>query len=536
MVASARAGRVGVGLTPPTLMLTETLAPVDGVSPGLNLTAPILQTQAVSKEFPGVLALDAVDFELRTGEVHVLFGENGAGKSTLIQILAGVHRPSAGGIRFRGEPVDLQGVHHARMLGISAVFQEFSLVPTLSIEENLFLGAEITHHGLLDKAELHRRADDILKRLGFPLRPRQRVQDLSRAEQQMVEIAKAFRTDLSVLILDEPTASLTDREAQLLFTMVEQAKSRGVGVVYITHRMNEIRHIGDRITVLRDGKRVATLNVPDADDERLLQLMTGRVISQVFPKIAHRPARSLLKISELTTADRTVKDFSLELHAGEVVGLAGLVGCGKSEVGRACMGLEQITSGRITFDGGDTTGRPVREMLDRGAFYLPPDRRDEGLVMMRGARENVSLPWLGTDMFSRFGFLHRGTERSKVRDLARQLNLQPPNIEYELERFSGGNQQKVLLAKGLVSSVKLFILDEPTVGVDVGTRVAIYEFIRDLCEAGAGVLLISSDLPEILHLTNRTYVMYRGELRAHIEGAEITQDRVLANFFERAQA
>jgi ribose transport system ATP-binding protein len=503
---------------------------------GIQPPAPLLQAQAVSKQFPGVLALDAVDFELRAGEVHVLFGENGAGKSTLIQILAGVHHPTAGSLRFRGREVALQGVHHARTLGISAVFQEFSLVPTLTVEENLFLGAELTNQGFLDKSALHRRADDVLKQLGFPLRPRQRVQDLGRAEQQMVEIAKAFRTDLSVLILDEPTASLTEREAQRLFAMVEQAKRGGVGVVYITHRMSEIRRIGDRITVLRDGKRVATLDIAEADDERLLQLMTGRVISQVFPKIEYRPGPPLLQISGLTTADRSVKELSLEVRSGEVVGLAGLVGSGKSAVGRACFGLERLAAGHIRFNGQDVTGYSARNMLDLGVFYLPPDRREEGLVVTRSIRENISLPWLGAPPFAHFGFLDRRSERSRVRELADRLNLQPRNPEHDVERLSGGNQQKVLLAKGLVSTVKLFILDEPTVGVDVGTRVAIYGFIRDLCEAGAGILLISSDLPEILHLTNRTYVMYRGELRAELAGAQITQDRVLANFFERAQA
>ena len=516
-------------------MATEAL-PKESVGVGLTLPKPILQAQTVSKQFPGVLALDEVDFELRAGEVHVLFGENGAGKSTLIQIFAGVHSPTKGSIRFRGEPIELQGVHHARMLGISAVFQEFSLVPTLTIEENLFLGAELTHRGFLNKAELHRRADGILKQLGFPLRPRQRVQDLSRAEQQMVEIAKAFRTDLSVLILDEPTASLTDREAQRLFAMIEQAKGRGVGIVYVTHRMSEIHHLGDRVTILRDGKRVATLDVAEVDDERLLQLMTGRVISQVFPKIEFRPARTLLEVSGLTTADHSVRGLSLAVRSGEVVGLAGLVGSGKSAAGRACFGLERVASGRVMFDGKEVTGRSPRQMLDLGAFYLPPDRREEGLVMMRSVRENVSLPWLAARPFTRFGFLDRGSEQSKVRDLADRLNLQPRNIEHDLERLSGGNQQKVLLAKGLVSTVTLFILDEPTVGVDVGTRVAIYGFIRDLCEGGAGVLLISSDLPEILHLTNRTYVMYRGDLRAELKGAEITQDSVLANFFERTRA
>lgn len=517
-------------------MVRETSASAEGVDAGLTLPTPVLQAQAISKQFPGVLALDKVDFELRPGEVHVLFGENGAGKSTLIQILAGAHSPTEGDICFRGKPIDLQGVHHARTLGISAVFQEFSLVPTLTIEENLFLGAELTSRGFLDKSEAHRRANDILKRLGFPLRSSQRVQDLSRAEQQMVEIAKAFRTDLSVLILDEPTASLTDREAERLFAMMEQAKGRGVGIVYVTHRMSEIHQLGDRVTILRDGKRVATLDVAGVDDERLLGLMTGRVISQIFPKIEYRPSRPLLEISGLTTADHSIRDLSVTVRAGEVIGLAGLVGSGKSVVGRACFGLERLASGRVMFDGRDVTGRSPREMLDLGVFYLPPDRREEGLVMMRSVRENVSLPWLGARSFSRFGLLNRSNERSKVRELADRFNLQPRNIERDLEHLSGGNQQKVLLAKGLVSTVRLFILDEPTVGVDVGTRVAIYEFIRDLCESGAGILLISSDLPEILHLTNRTYVMYRGDLRAELNGTEITQDRVLANFFELTRA
>src|ERR1700730_8182121 len=350
------------------VMTTEILALAESAGAELTLPTPILQARVVSKQFPGVLALDDVDFELCAGEVHVLFGENGAGKSTLIQILAGVHTATTGSIRFRGQPIDLQGVHHARTLGISAVFQEFSLVPTLTIEENLFLGAELTNHGFLDKSEQHRRAEDILNRLGFPLRPQKRVQDLSRAEQQMVEIAKAFRTDLSVLILDEPTASLTDREAQRLFAMIEQAKSRGVGVVYVTHRMSELSHIDDRVAVLRAGKRVATLDVAEADDERLLQLMTGRVISQVFPQIAYRPGRPLLEVSGLTTAAHLVRGLSVTVRAGAVVGLAGLVGSGKSVVGRACFGLDRLASGRVMFDGRDVTGRSAREKVDRGAF------------------------------------------------------------------------------------------------------------------------------------------------------------------------
>jgi len=493
----------------------------------------LLRAEGLSKHFPGVNALDAVDFDVRAGEVHVLFGENGAGKSTLIQTLAGVHRPSAGVIRFQGRVVELESVHQARSLGISAVFQEFSLVPQLSVEENLFLGAEITVRGILAKRELRRRARDILDRLGFPLRPADRVQYLSRAEQQMVEIAKAFRTEPAVLILDEPTASLTEQEAERLFALIEQIKLRGVGIVYISHRMNENRRIGDRITVLRDGRRVATLAMDEADDERLLQLMTGRVITQIFPRIRYSPGAMLLRLDRVTTVGRAVHDVSLEVRAGEIVGLAGLVGCGKSEVGRACFGLEHIASGHVELEGVDVTGSQSGAMIERGLFYLPPDRREEGLIMVRSVRENVALPALERRPVSRFGILDSRAERKMVRPLVERLNLQPRNIERDVQYFSGGNQQKVMLAKALTRPTKLFIFDEPTVGVDVSTRVAIYEFIRDLCEGGAGILVISSELLEILHLTNRTYVMYRGAIQGELDGAQMTQDTVLGHFFEK---
>jgi len=497
---------------------------------------PLLALDGITKRYPGVLALDGVSFELRPGEVHVLFGENGAGKSTLISIIAGAVRPEAGRIRFRDDAVDLHSVHHARSLGISAVFQEFSLVPQLTVEENLFLGAEMTQGGLLRKSDLHARAGEILEDLGFPLRPTQRVMYLSRAEQQMVEIAKAFRGDLSVLILDEPTSSLTERETNRLFSLIEQAKSQGVGIIYITHRMSEIRRIGDRITVLRDGRYVATVSAKDISDEELVELMTGRVIDQIFPHVNYRPGAEMLRAERLTTQNDSIRDVSIEVRRGEIVGLAGLVGSGKSEVARACFGIEPLAEGRVSFDGEETTGATPRAMLDRGFFYIPPDRREEGLVMMRSVRENVALPSLHLGQLSAAGLLRRGAERSLVEDIAGRLNLQPRNTERAVDHFSGGNQQKVLLAKSLTRDVKLFVFDEPTVGVDVGTRVAIYEFIRDLCEAGAAVLLISSDLPEILHLTNRVYVMYRGQLRAELSGAEINEGTILGHFFEKEAA
>lgn len=496
----------------------------------------LLRLETLSKQFPGTLALDRVNFDMRPGEVHVLFGENGAGKSTLIKIVAGVQKPTGGKIYFRGKPIDLNSVHHARKLGVSAVFQEFSLIPQLTVEENLFLGREVVFGGLLNKAHLHRQARDILGRLGFPLRPQDRVMYLSRAEQQMVEIAKAFCTEPAIMIFDEPTSSLTERETERLFTLIRKIKRQGIGVIYITHRMNEIKRIADRITVLRDGRYIATLDVAEATDEKLVELMTGRVITQIFPEIKFQPGETLLKIENLSTADRTVSNVSINVRAGEVVGLAGLVGSGKSQVGRACFGLEKVAAGTIIFMGEDVTGLGPRAMLNRGLYYLPSDRCAEGLVMLQNVRENVALPSLGLSAFSNALFLRRRSERALVKDLARKLNLVPLNVERNLEHFSGGNQQKVLVGKALAREVKLFVFHEPTVGVDVGARVSIYQFIRDLCEAGAGVLLISSDLPEILHIPSRAYVMHRGQLRAELHGDEITEDAVLGHFYEKKAA
>ena len=496
---------------------------------------PLLELFRISRQFPGVRALDEVDFDLRRGEVHVLLGENGAGKSTLISIVAGALLPHGGQIRICGRIVGLTSVHHARSLGISAVFQEFSLVPELSVEENLFLGAEETSFGVLAKAEMRRRATVILDRLGFPLHPSRRVAVLSRAEQQMVEIAKAFRSDVSVLILDEPTASLTDRETEQLFALIEQVKARGVGIIYITHRINEIRRIGDRITVLRDGRHVTTVHAKTSEEE-LVRLMSGRVIEQIFPDIRFRPGESILEVEDLKTPDGTVAGVSFQVRSGEIVGLAGLVGSGKSEVARACFGLIPKCGGQVVFAGKHATGQSPRTMIERGFFYVPADRRDEGLMMMRSVRENVALPALRTPTYSRGFLLRRTVESALTHALAQRLNLQPLRTELAVDHLSGGNQQKVLLAKSLTRDVALFAFDEPTVGVDVGTRVAIYEFLRELCEAGAAVLLISSDLPEILHLANRVYVMCRGVVTAELSGDGISQENVLRHCFERDAA
>ena len=496
--------------------------------------APLLAARGICKEFPGVRALDDVDFDLLPGEVHVLFGENGAGKSTLISILSGAGRPSAGRIEMNGETAEFHSVHDARALGISAVFQEFSLVPQMSAQENLFLGEERRKGLFLGTAEMRREASRILAELGFQLDVNRPVHRLTRAEQQMVEIAKAFRSELSVLILDEPTASLTDHETEQLFSLIRKLTARGVGIVYITHRMAEIRRIGDRITVLRDGRYVATLPVKDADDSSLVKLMTGRDVGAIFPELAlPEPGREILELDGVTTPTNSVVDVSLNVRAGEIVGLAGLVGSGKSEAMQAAFGAVPLAAGEIRYLGKPVRKPSPRKAIRAGFLYMPPDRKDEGLMMMRSARENMSLAAIDSAPFRRGMFLDLGGEKTRVGEIARQLNLTPCQPERVVNHFSGGNQQKTMLARSLTKKFELIVFDEPTVGVDVGTRAAIYRFIVEQAQAGSAVVVISSELSEILNLSTRAYVLYRGRIQAEIERSELSEETVLEHYFEK---
>ena len=502
-----------------------------------HTAAPLLQTKALTKTYPGVVALDHVDFNLHPGEVHVLFGENGAGKSTLISILAGANQPTSGSVLLEGKPVDIKSVHDARAFGISAVFQEFSLIAQMTVEENLFLGAEPTRGGWLHRDRLRREARAILDELGFDLNPAARVARLTRAEQQMVEIAKAFRSDLSVLILDEPTASLTNQETDQLFSLIKDLSQRGVGIIYITHRMAEIRRIGDRITVLRDGRYIDTLDAATVRDDELVSLMTGKVVGTIFPELdLPAPGETILEVDELTATDGSVQSASISVRAGEIVGMAGLVGSGKSELMQACFGAISIDSGSVRLKGTEITHKPPRANIDAGFLYLPADRRNEGLMMMRPVRENVTLAALNVAPFSNGFVMDRSSENRTVSDLAGQLNLSPLRIERPVDHFSGGNQQKAMLARSLTRDYQLIVFDEPTVGVDVGTRASIYQFIVDLAKAGTAIIIISSDLPEILHLTTRSYVFYRGAVQAELNANQLSEENVLAHFFEREVA
>ncbi len=500
----------------------------------------LARLEGVTKKFPGVVALDNIDFDLREGEVHVLFGENGAGKSTLINVLAGTYPPDAGKFFYRGREVSGLSPHRARIMGISPVFQEFSQVPDLTIEENLFLGHETSVAGVLKKSDMQRRSAALLAELGFDLDPTARVRDLSRAHQQMVEIAKALLHDVKLLILDEPTASLTESETTKLFALIAQLKSAGVGIIYVSHRMNEIKLLADRITVLRDGRKIDTMSADEVTENRLVELMTGRKIDVLFPKIEHRPETVLLRLDDVTTRRGDVRNVSIEVRAGEVVGVAGLVGCGKSELARLVYGLDPIESGKIEIEGQVWDQPSPGGALARKICYFPSDRVSEGLALIRPVRENASIAALDQPEISRGRFLRLKSEKSLIRDIVDRLNLRPPSTEREVGNLSGGNRQKVMLARGLTREIRIFLFDEPTVGIDVGAKTEVYEHIKTLAEEGAAVLLISSELPEVLNLSNRLYVMHRGNLVAELKQGEISEEAVLSCFFddeeERARA
>jgi ribose transport system ATP-binding protein len=500
---------------------------------GVASAPPLLSLRKISKAFPGVQALNAVDFELRAGEVHILFGENGAGKSTLINIIAGVLPPDSGTIElFEYGHVQFRSAQDGRARGIAAMFQEFSLAPDLTVEQNILLNAEPVRLGfLLDQRSARRSVATLCRTLEFDIDPSREVRTLSRAEQQVAELCKALLNDPRILILDEPTASLGDRDAELLFKLLRRLTAKGVGIIYITHRIAEIGAIGDRVTVLRDGRKIATLAAAETTRDQLVELMTGKKAGSAFPEIAHAPGGACLAMKSVSTLGGRVQGVSLEVRAGEIVGLAGLVGSGKSEIARSCFGLETIAGGEIVVDGENCTGLSPRLMLQRGVCYIPADRRREGLLLEHPARENLTMTALDLPRLTYRGFLKRAEEVVMARELAKRLQLRPMRLEQNAASYSGGNQQKIVLARVLGRTVRVCIFDEPTVGIDVGARYQIYDICKSFVEAGMAILLVSSELSEIINLCHRVYVVRGGSIVKHCEGPEISEQNIVSAFF-----
>lgn len=496
---------------------------------------PLIVAEGLSKQYPGVLALDAVDFDLQPGEVHVLFGENGAGKSTLISILSGANTPTSGDLHVGTTKVEFGNVADAQKCGIYTVFQEFSLIPTLTVAQNIFLGWEPKVGPFIDHRAMKARSRKMLADLGFDIDPNAMTASLSRAQQQMVEITKAFQGDLSVLILDEPTASLTDKEVDHLFDFIDGLKARGVGVIYISHRMQEFARIADRVTVLRDGAKIGTVAMDETDDAALVEMMTGRAISEIYPKITRGSGEVVLSATELQT--QGVAPCSFEIKAGEVLGVAGLVGSGKSRLFRSLMGVAPRRGGQVMLGPRDITSAETREIIRAGVYYLSSDRKHEGLDLAKTANENLAVNPMMARLDEKLrGFVNKTAIRAKTDSIADKVELSDGYRTKLVSQLSGGNQQKVLFGKAFGQDIDIYIFDEPTVGVDMGTRAALYLLIKELAEAGKAVVLISSDLPEVLNLSHRLLVLAHGRITAELSGADMTEDLVLTHFFDETGA
>jgi ribose transport system ATP-binding protein len=494
-------------------------------------SAPLVEMTRITKTFPGVKALDGVDFTLLPGEVHVLFGENGAGKSTLISILSGVYPQTSGSLRIAGEEAAFSSVKDAKKSGIAAVFQEFSLVPTMSVAENIHLGSEPMRGPFTDKRAMRRGAEKLFADLGFSIDVTRPVVTLSRAEQQMTEIAKAIHSQARILILDEPTASLTERETETLFRIVREAKAKGVGIVYISHRIQEFSQIADRITVLRDGRLIGTVFVKDISQKALVEMMTGRAIDEIYPPIA-RNENGAVVLSIRGLRAWGVDGVDIDVRAGEVLGVAGLVGSGKSRTLRAAIGLLPILAGSVTLKDRDVTGAPTRRFIRDGVFYLPPDRKSEGLMLGATTRQNINLGALDRPEASGlFGALSPSRLRGIANGIGRRVDLPDSYMGRVISNLSGGNQQKALFGKGFGRDYDIYIFDEPTVGVDMGTRAALYRLIKEIAEAGKAVVIISSDLPEVMNLAHRVIVFSSGKISAEVSGSDINEQTILGSFF-----
>ncbi|MFI2369395.1 sugar ABC transporter ATP-binding protein [Streptomyces sp. NPDC018833] len=477
---------------------------------------PLLTMSGITKSFPGVRALDGVDLEVQAGEVHCLLGQNGAGKSTLIKVLAGAHQPDGGQITWRGEIVSLKSPITAMRLGIATIYQELDLVEGLSVAENVFLGHEPTSAGFVVRGAAARAATaQLLRRLGHTeIDPARHVGDLSAAQQQIVSMARALSHDVRLIVMDEPSAALDPDEVDNLFRIVGDLTAEGVAVVYISHRLEEIRRIGDRVTVLKDGRAVAGgLPAESTPTRDVVSLMTGRTVEYVFPERSPGPVaatREPVLRAEGLARQGEFAPVDLQLRPGEIVGLAGLVGSGRSEILETIYGARRPTAGRVLVDGTPLRPGSVRAAVRAGIGLAPEERKAQGLLMLESVTRNVSLSTLSR--FSRAGWLDHGREWAAARRATRELSLRPDNPDARIRTLSGGNQQKAVLARWLLRGCKVLLLDEPTRGVDVGARAELYAVIRRLADDGLAVLLVSSEIPEVLGLADRVVVLREGKV------------------------
>jgi ABC-type sugar transport system ATPase subunit len=495
----------------------------------------ILVMRGIKKAFPGVLALDGVDLSVKPGEVMALVGENGAGKSTLIKILAGAHHADEGEIYIQDKLVRIDSTRHAQQLGVAVIYQELNLAEQVSVAENIFVGREFRNRfGFIDYKAMYASAQKLLEALEITVDPKAEVRQLSIARKQMVEIAKALSLDASIIVMDEPTSSLPTtttesyekNEVEVLLDLIRELRARGKAVIYISHRMNEIFEISDRITVLRDGRLVGVCNTAQTTPEEIVTMMVGRKLEDLYGVPGEkRVGEPVLKVNGLSRAG-LLQDISFEVRAGEILGVAGLVGAGRSEMARAIFGADRKDSGEIWVDGKRTNILSPRDAIGAGIGFLPEDRKLQGLFLNNGIRENMTAASIAN--ISKSGFIKKKDEKELSKKFVSQLNIRTPSIEQKARNLSGGNQQKVVLAKWMAVQPKVLFLDEPTRGVDVGAKLEIYTLMREMAQQGMAVVMISSELPEVLGMSDRIIVLREGHLAGEVSRDEATEGNIMA--------
>jgi ribose transport system ATP-binding protein len=480
---------------------------------------PLIELRGVEKSFPGVKALKGIDFDVLPGEVHCLVGENGAGKSTLIKLLAGVYQPEAGQIFFRGEETEVRDARHAEALGIAFIFQELDVVEQLSVADNVMLGHE---QGRVrwDRGAAQASAQALLDEVGVRIDARRMMSTLSPAQRQLVLIARALSVGAGVIVMDEPTATLTNREREGLFAAIERQRARGISVIYVSHRLDEIFRLGDRLTILRDGERVATLPTAGTTIDDIVSLMVGRALDDMYERSSRQCGSELLRLDGIAGAGGRVRDVSLSLHAGEVLGIGGLIGSGRTEVARLVFGADELESGHMTLDGEPYAPRHPRDAIRAGVALVPEQRRAQGIVGARSVRENISLA--AGALITRLGFIRRSADGDLAHGFRQRLSIRTPSLEQPVQFLSGGNQQKVVLAKWLATDARVLVLDEPTRGVDVGAKNEIFHIVDQLAAAGTAVLMISSELEEIVGFCDRVIVMRDGRAVGSLQEEDLT--------------
>lgn len=486
----------------------------------------ILELKNITKTFPGVKALDSVNFQLKAGEIHALMGENGAGKSTFIKIITGVHQANGGEIYLNGEKVEIKNPNDAKDFGIAAIYQHATSYPHLSVTENIFMGHEKidpkTKRILWD--DMHQAAEKHLKELGANFSPERNMNTLSVAQQQIVEIAKAISTNAEIIIMDEPTASLTKTESEDLYRITENLQKIGTSIIFISHRFEDMYRLAERVTVLRDSKYIGTWNVDEVSNEELIKAMVGREIDQLFPKKDTNIGKEIMRTENISQKG-FFKDVSFNVHEGEILAITGLVGAGRTELCQALFGITQIDSGQIYFEDQPVEINEVNDAMDLGIGYLPEDRQEQGLILDWELDKNISLSAL--DKISNKFWINKEKEQSMAKTLADKVNVKARSIFNLAKQLSGGNQQKVVVAKLLTSDLKVIIMDEPTKGVDVGAKSAIFEIMSELAAQGYAIIMVSSEMPEVLGMSDRLLVMRNGMITAEYKTAEADQEKIL---------